>query len=50
MISFQRCVNLFLDAVIMFWKLSETSTNPGNLFEEDEMENKENWVVSNVLR
>ncbi|KAK3098179.1 hypothetical protein FSP39_016905 [Pinctada imbricata] len=38
------------DAVILFWKLSESSANPGNLFEDEEMENKENWVVSKALR
>ncbi|XP_060565552.1 chromatin assembly factor 1 subunit B-like [Ruditapes philippinarum] len=37
------------DSVIIFWKLSETSSI-NNIFQEDEEDNKENWAMLKVLR
>lgn len=38
------------DSVIVFWKLSDTPVPQNNIFQEDEEDNKENWVAYKMLR
>ncbi|XP_021360703.1 chromatin assembly factor 1 subunit B-like [Mizuhopecten yessoensis] len=38
------------DSVIIFWKLSDQSTPANSIFQEEEEDNKENWVTHKVLR
>lgn len=38
------------DAVIIFWKFSDQSTPANSIFQEEEEDNKENWVTHKVLR
>lgn len=34
----------------MFWKLSDTPVPQNNIFQEEEEDNKENWVAYKMLR
>lgn len=43
-------VNVFLDEVVIIWKLSDASVNPGNLFQDEDEDNKENWVACKIFR
>ncbi|XP_062599442.1 chromatin assembly factor 1 subunit B-like [Saccostrea cucullata] len=38
------------DEVVILWKLSDSTANPGNLFQEDDEDNKETWVTCKVFR
>lgn len=38
------------DSVIVFWKLSDTPVPQNNIFQEEEEDNKENWVAYKMLR
>lgn len=44
-------LNEFLsDAMILLWKLSDVPTPVNNIFQEEDADNKETWVVSKTLR
>lgn len=38
------------DEVVIIWKLSDASVNPGNLFQDEDEDNKENWVACKIFR
>nr|XP_022291459.1 chromatin assembly factor 1 subunit B-like isoform X1 [Crassostrea virginica] len=38
------------DEVVIIWKLSDSSVNPGNLFQDEDEDNKENWVTCKIFR
>ncbi|KAH3727980.1 hypothetical protein DPMN_053926, partial [Dreissena polymorpha] len=38
------------DSVIIFWHLSDNMSSAGNIFQEDEEDNLENWCMQKVLR
>ncbi|KAL5010500.1 hypothetical protein ScPMuIL_012805 [Solemya velum] len=38
------------DSVIVFWKLNESTLPANNIFQEEDEENKENWVAGRMLR
>lgn len=43
-------VYYFVDEVVIIWKLSDASVNPGNLFQDEDEDNKENWVACKIFR
>lgn len=48
-----KCMNdvfFFTDEVVIIWKLSDSSVNPGNLFQDEDEDNKENWVTCKIFR
>lgn len=40
----------FADAAVLLWKLSDVPIPANNIFQEEDSDNKETWVVTKSLR